>query len=72
MQKIFPQWKIVKNLGGVMPWPYPADGALRFYRDLAIPQMERGKAWRPKILQEEAGVPVDQGGTSSIESLHLA
>jgi hypothetical protein len=26
----------------------------------------------PKILQEKIGVPVDQRGTSSIESLHLA
>jgi ribosomal-protein-alanine N-acetyltransferase len=44
-QKLFPQWEIVKHLGAVVPWPYPPDGALRFYRDVAIPQMERGEAW---------------------------
>jgi hypothetical protein len=40
-----PQWDIVRHLGAVVPWPYPADGALRFYRDVAMPQMERGEAW---------------------------
>jgi hypothetical protein len=34
-----------KHLGAVVPWPYPPDGALQFYRDVAIPQMERGEAW---------------------------
>ena len=52
VQRIFPQWEIVKHLGAVVPWPYPPDGALQFYRDVAIPQMERGEAWhwtlRPK------------------------
>jgi [ribosomal protein S5]-alanine N-acetyltransferase len=28
-----------------VPWPYPADGALVFYRNVAIPAMERGDAW---------------------------
>jgi [ribosomal protein S5]-alanine N-acetyltransferase len=23
VQKIFPQWEIVKHLGAVVPWPYP-------------------------------------------------
>lgn len=45
VQKIFPRWEIVKHLGAVVPWPYPPDGALQFYRDVAIPQMERGEAW---------------------------
>jgi [ribosomal protein S5]-alanine N-acetyltransferase len=44
-QKLFPHWEIVKYLGAVVPWPYPADGAYTFYRDVAIPQMERGAAW---------------------------
>lgn len=29
VQKIFPQWEIVKHLGAVVPWPYPPDGAHR-------------------------------------------
>ena len=36
----------MKHPGAVVPWPYPPDGALTFNRDVAIPQMERGAAWR--------------------------
>jgi [ribosomal protein S5]-alanine N-acetyltransferase len=44
-QKIFPHWEVVRYLGKVVPWPYPADGAYIFYRDVALPAMERGEAW---------------------------
>ena len=36
VQKISPQWEIVKHLGAVVLWPCPPDGALQFYRDVAI------------------------------------
>jgi hypothetical protein len=36
VQKIFPQREVVKHFGAVVPWPNPPDGALQFYRDLAI------------------------------------
>ena len=29
----------------VVPWPYPADGAEHFIRDIALPAMERGDQW---------------------------
>jgi [ribosomal protein S5]-alanine N-acetyltransferase len=45
VQAIFPQWEIVRYLTDKVPWPYPPDGALTFYRDIAIPAMERGDAW---------------------------
>jgi len=45
IQAIFPQWEIVRYLTNLVPWPYPPDGALTFYRDIAIPAMERGDAW---------------------------
>ena len=45
VQKIFPHWEIVRYLGKVVPWPYPPDGAYTFYRDVALPAMERGEAW---------------------------
>jgi RimJ/RimL family protein N-acetyltransferase len=45
VQAIFPQWEIVRYLNNKVPWPYPADGAFTFYRDIAIPAMERGVAW---------------------------
>src|SRR5512146_324735 len=44
VQLLFPHWEIVRYLNRV-PWPYPPDGALRYYRDLALPAMERGDAW---------------------------
>lgn len=45
IQKIFPHWEIVRYLMNVVPWRYPADGALTFIRDVALGQMERGEAW---------------------------
>lgn len=45
VQQLFPHWEIVRYLANQVPWPYPSDGALRFYRDVAIPAMERGHAW---------------------------
>ena len=45
VQKIFPYWEIVRYLEKVVPWPYPPDGAYTFYRDIALPAIERGEAW---------------------------
>jgi ribosomal-protein-alanine N-acetyltransferase len=44
-QILFPHWEIVRYLSGEVPWPYPPDGALVFYRDVALPAMSRGAAW---------------------------
>ena len=44
-QKLFPQWDVVKYLANIVPWPYPEDGALIYYRDVALPAMERGEEW---------------------------
>jgi len=30
IQQIFPHWEIVRHLASVIPWPYPADGALTY------------------------------------------
>jgi len=45
LQKVFPQWEIVKHLANKVPWPYPPDGAITYIRDMALPAMERGEAW---------------------------
>jgi RimJ/RimL family protein N-acetyltransferase len=45
VQKIFPQWEIVKYLANQVPWPYPADGAFQYYSNVALPAMERGEQW---------------------------
>src|SRR6266481_235641 len=44
-QILFPQWEIVRYLDKIVPWPYPPDGAYTWYRDFAIPAMERGEEW---------------------------
>lgn len=44
-QPLFAQWEVVRYLNGTIPWPFPADGAERYYRDLALPAMERGEEW---------------------------
>ena len=43
-QELFPRWKIVKYLDAVVPWPYLEDGALTYYRDVALPALARGRS----------------------------
>jgi [ribosomal protein S5]-alanine N-acetyltransferase len=45
-QLLFPHWQIVQHLNPNVPWPYPADGALTYYRDVALPAIERGDEWQ--------------------------
>jgi [ribosomal protein S5]-alanine N-acetyltransferase len=45
VQELFPHWDIVRYMNAKIPWPYPADGALQFIRDIAFPAMERGEQW---------------------------
>jgi RimJ/RimL family protein N-acetyltransferase len=44
-QILFARWEIVRFLNSHVPWPYPPDGALTFYRDVALPAVERGDGW---------------------------
>jgi RimJ/RimL family protein N-acetyltransferase len=44
-QLLFPHWEIVRFLNKVV-WPYPPDGAFSYYRDVALPAMERGDIWQ--------------------------
>ncbi len=48
-QTFFPHWEIVQYLANKVPWPYPANGAFMYFRDVAIPAMERGQAWHWSI-----------------------
>lgn len=52
-QKIFPEWDVVRYLAARVPWPYPPDGATTFYRDGALPAMERGEAWHWSLRLKE-------------------
>jgi ribosomal-protein-alanine N-acetyltransferase len=53
-QRLFPQWEIVQFMNTLVPWPYPADGALTFYRDVALAAMERGEAWHWTLRLRES------------------
>jgi len=45
VQRIFPQWEIVKFLNARVPWPFPAEGVLTYYREVALPAIARGEEW---------------------------
>ncbi|MBF7140979.1 MULTISPECIES: GNAT family N-acetyltransferase [Pseudomonas] len=45
IQELFPQWEVVRYLDHRVPWPYPADGALVYVRDMALPAMAAGTEW---------------------------
>jgi RimJ/RimL family protein N-acetyltransferase len=44
-QQLFPHWEIVRLLNAIVPWPYPENGALTYYRDAALPAIHRGDEW---------------------------
>jgi [ribosomal protein S5]-alanine N-acetyltransferase len=44
-QHLFPHWEIVKFLNQQIPWPYLANGAFTYYRDVALPAIDRGEQW---------------------------
>ena len=48
LQALFPRWEIVRYLAKV-PWPYPADGALAYLRDIVLPAVAAGTAWHWSI-----------------------
>jgi RimJ/RimL family protein N-acetyltransferase len=53
-QQLFPKWEIVQFLNTKIPWPFPADGALTYYRDIAIPAMNRGEEWHWTLRLKES------------------
>ena len=45
VQRLFPNWEVVRYLAPQVPWPYPDDGALTYFRDFALPAIDRGEEW---------------------------
>jgi [ribosomal protein S5]-alanine N-acetyltransferase len=45
MQPLFARWEIVQHLNAKVPWPFPEDGVLTYYREAALPAIERGEEW---------------------------
>ena len=58
VQASFPKWEIVRYLTVQVPWPYPPDGAYQFYRNVALPAMERGDAWHWMLTLKSAPTQV--------------
>lgn len=54
VQALFPRWEIVRYLAANVPWPYPADGALTFIRDHALPAIRDGTEWHWSIRRNTA------------------
>jgi [ribosomal protein S5]-alanine N-acetyltransferase len=45
IQERFPHWEVVRYLLNRVPWPYPADGAHRYVRDVALPAIAKENQW---------------------------
>lgn len=41
LQKYINDWDIVRNFSKGFPWPYPADGAVSFLRDVVLPNQKK-------------------------------
>jgi RimJ/RimL family protein N-acetyltransferase len=54
VQRIFPQWEVVKYLNARCPWPFPPDGVLTHWRDEKLPATERGEEWNWTIRLRSA------------------
>src|SRR5262249_51106093 len=69
VQALFPQWEIVRHLNAIVPWPYPPDGAFTYFRDTALPAIERGDQWNWTIrLKRDPGRII--GNIALIRSEH--
>lgn len=66
-QRLFPHWEIVRFMNAAVPWPYPADGAESFYRDVALPAMAAGQAWHWTLRLRDA--PDEMIGLISLKLL---
>lgn len=54
IQRVFPQWEIVRYLNAIVPWPSPEGAALTHIRDHALPAMERGDEWHWTLRRKAA------------------
>ncbi len=54
VQPLFAEWDVVRYLADAVAWPFPPDGAYIYYRDVALPAMERGDEWHWTLRLKEA------------------
>jgi RimJ/RimL family protein N-acetyltransferase len=53
IQPLFAQWEVVRQLNARVPWPFPANGVETYYRDDALPAIERGDEWHWMLRLKE-------------------
>jgi RimJ/RimL family protein N-acetyltransferase len=51
---LFGTWDVVQYLNDRVPWPYPTNAAHIYYRDVALPAIERGDEWHWTLRLKEA------------------
>ena len=54
IQQLFPHWEIVRYLRNFVPWPFPPDGARKYFEEVALPAMEQGEEfyWTLRLKAE--------------------
>jgi [ribosomal protein S5]-alanine N-acetyltransferase len=59
-QRIFAHWEIVRFMNSrFIPWPYPVDGVLTYYKDVALPGIERSEEWHWTLrLKSDPGLVI--------------
>ena len=54
VQPLFAQWEVVRYLRDVVLWPFPPDGVHVYYRDTALPGVERGEEWHWTLRRKQS------------------
>ena len=54
VQPLFGQLDVVKYLTDGVAWPFPDEGAHAYYRDFALPAIERGDEWHWTLRLKES------------------
>jgi ribosomal-protein-alanine N-acetyltransferase len=54
VQQLFPRWEVVQYLKNKIPWPFPPDGVLTYYREAALPAIARAEEWHWTLRLKEA------------------
>ncbi|MFY0479502.1 GNAT family N-acetyltransferase [Achromobacter marplatensis] len=64
IQRIFPQWEVVRFLADQVPWPYPDNGASDYIQHVALPAIRKGEQWHWTVRRLDA--PGDLIGVVSL------
>lgn len=58
LQKYFNNWNIIKHLNDQVPWPYPEDGVYSFFKNEAIPRIQKGHTlfWTITLSDKPIGI----------------